>query len=59
MGVFADFTMQGMIYQKDSLQQETVVLANCRVGTFRRYNSQDSNNELLRNMLPKLSNQSL
>lgn len=59
MGVFADFTMQGMIYQKDSLQQDTVVLANCRVGTFRRYNSQDSNNELLRNMLPKLSNQSL
>lgn len=58
MGVFAEFTMQGMIYQKDSSQQEQVILANCRVGTFRRYNSQDSNSELLRNMLPKLSNQS-
>ncbi len=59
MGVLAEFTVQGMLYRKGEPIQGRVSLANCRVGTFRRYNSLDGNNEFLKIILPKLSNQSL
>lgn len=57
LGVLAEFTMQGFKYQSEGC--ESAALLNCRVATFRRYDAQESNNELVAKILPVLSNQSL